>query len=66
VRTAVITASGVCSGVLVWGALSAVGIAALLAARGELTDEQLEQARLKLLSDRSPAVEELLPGARAA
>jgi hypothetical protein len=35
-------------------------------ARGELTDEQLEQARLKLLSDRSLTVEELLPGARAA
>jgi uncharacterized protein YmfQ (DUF2313 family) len=40
----------------------------LLAAweRGELTDEQLEQARLKLLSDRSLTVEALLPGARAA
>lgn len=35
-------------------------------ARGELTDEQLEQARLRLLSDRSPTVEELLSGARAA
>jgi hypothetical protein len=35
-------------------------------ARGELTDEQLEQARLKLLSDRSLTVEELLSGARAA
>ena len=35
-------------------------------ARGELTDEQLEQARLKLLNDRSLTVEELLPGARAA
>jgi hypothetical protein len=35
-------------------------------ARGELTDEQLEQARLKLLSDRSLTVEALLPGARAA
>jgi hypothetical protein len=34
--------------------------------RGELTDEQLEQARLKLLKDRSLMVEELLPGARAA
>jgi hypothetical protein len=40
----------------------------LLAAwtRGELTDEQLEQARLKLLRDRSLTVEQLLPGARAA
>lgn len=35
-------------------------------ARGELTDEQLEQARLKLLSDHSLTVEELLSGARAA
>lgn len=35
VRTAVLTASGVCSGVLVWGALSAVGIAALLAASAD-------------------------------
>jgi len=35
VRTAVITASGVCSGVVVWGALSAVGIAALLAASAD-------------------------------
>jgi hypothetical protein len=35
-------------------------------ARGELTDEQLEQARLKLLSDRSLTVEQLLHGARAA
>lgn len=35
-------------------------------ARGELTDEQLEQARLKLLNDRSLTVAELLPGARAA
>lgn len=35
-------------------------------ARGELTDEQLEQARLKLLKDRSLTVAELLPGARAA
>lgn len=32
VRTAVISASGVCSGVLMWGALSALGISALLAA----------------------------------
>jgi hypothetical protein len=31
-----------------------------------LTDVQLEQARLRLLNDRSLAVEELLPGARAA
>jgi hypothetical protein len=40
----------------------------LLAAwgRGELTDEQLEQARLKLLSDRSLTAEALLPGVRAA
>jgi Antitoxin VbhA len=35
-------------------------------ARGELTDEQLVQARLKLLGDRSLTVEELLPDARAA
>lgn len=35
VRTAVITASGVCCGVLVWGALSAVGVAALLAASAD-------------------------------
>jgi hypothetical protein len=35
-------------------------------ARGELTDAQLEQARLKLLKDRSLTVEELLAGARAA
>lgn len=35
-------------------------------ARGDLTDEQLEQARLKLLSDHSLTVEELLSGARAA
>jgi len=35
VRTAVITASGVCSGVVMWGALSAVGIAALLAASAD-------------------------------
>jgi hypothetical protein len=35
-------------------------------ARGELTDEQLEQARLQLLNDRSLTVAELLPGARAA
>lgn len=35
-------------------------------ARGELTDAALEQARLKLLSDPSLTVEELLSGARAA
>ncbi len=35
-------------------------------ARGELTDEQLEQARLKLLNDRSLTVAELLGDARAA
>lgn len=35
VRTAVVTASGVCCGVMVWGALSAVGIAALLAASAD-------------------------------
>ena len=35
-------------------------------ARGELTDAQLEQARLKLLNDRSLTVEELLSGSRAA
>jgi hypothetical protein len=33
---------------------------------GDLTDEQLEQARLTLLSDHSLTVEELLSGARAA
>lgn len=35
VRPAVTTAAGVCSGVLVWGALSALGIAALLAASAD-------------------------------
>ena len=35
-------------------------------ARGELTDAQLEQARLALLKDRAITVEELLAGARAA
>jgi hypothetical protein len=35
-------------------------------ARDELTDEQLEQARLTLLSDHSLTVQELLTGARAA
>ncbi len=35
VRTAVITASGICSGVLVWGVLSAIGIAGLLAASAD-------------------------------
>lgn len=35
VRTAVISASGVCSGVLMWGALSALGISALLAASAD-------------------------------
>ena len=35
-------------------------------ARGELTDAQLEQARLKLLNDRSLTVEELLSRSRAA
>ena len=35
-------------------------------ARGELTDAQLEQARLKLLNDRSLTVEQLLSGSRAA
>ena len=41
---------------------------ALLAAwaSGQITDEQLEQARRKLLSDRSLSVEELLAGTRAA
>lgn len=34
-RTAVTTASGVCSGVVMWGALSAVGIAALLTASAD-------------------------------
>jgi hypothetical protein len=35
-------------------------------ARGELTDAQLEQARLKLLNDGSLTVEELLSRSRAA
>jgi hypothetical protein len=35
-------------------------------ARGELTDAQLEQARLKLLDDRSLTVEELLSRSHAA
>jgi hypothetical protein len=35
VRPAVITAVGVCGGVLVWGALSALGVAALLAASAD-------------------------------
>jgi hypothetical protein len=35
-------------------------------ARGELTDAQLEQARLTLLNDRSLTVEELLARSRAA
>jgi hypothetical protein len=35
-------------------------------ARGELTDEQLEQARLELLRDRSLSAEKLLADARAA
>ena len=41
---------------------------ALLAAwaGGQITDEQLEQARRKLMSDRSLSVEQLLAGARAA
>jgi hypothetical protein len=40
----------------------------LLAAwvRGELTDEQLEQARLRLLRDRSLAAEKLLADTRTA
>jgi hypothetical protein len=40
----------------------------LLAAwvRGELTDEQLEQARLRLLRDRSLSAEKLLADTRAA
>jgi hypothetical protein len=35
-------------------------------ARGDLTDAQLEQARLRLLNDRSLTVDELLAGSRAA
>lgn len=35
VRTAVITAAGVCSGVLVWGVLAAVGLAGLVAASAD-------------------------------
>lgn len=35
-------------------------------ARGEITDAGLEQARLKLLADRSLTVAELLSGSRAA
>jgi hypothetical protein len=35
-------------------------------ARGELTDEQLEQARLRLLRDRSLSAEKLLADTRAA
>jgi hypothetical protein len=35
-------------------------------ASGELTDEQLEQARLELLRDRSLSAEKLLAAARAA
>lgn len=35
-------------------------------ARGVLSDAQLEQARLRLLADRSITVEELLAGPRAA
>jgi hypothetical protein len=35
-------------------------------ARGDLTDAQLEQARLTLLNDRSLTVEELLSRSRAA
>jgi hypothetical protein len=35
-------------------------------ARGELTDTELEQARLKVLNDRSLTVEELLSRSRAA
>lgn len=35
-------------------------------ARGELSDEQLEQARLQLLRDRSLSAEKLLADARAA
>ena len=35
-------------------------------ARGELSDEQLEQARLRLLRDRSLSAEKLLADARAA
>ncbi len=34
-RAAVITASGVCSGVLVWGALSALGVAAVVTASAD-------------------------------
>lgn len=34
-RPAVVTASGVCTGVLVWGVLSALGISALIAASAE-------------------------------
>ncbi len=34
-RAAVITASGVCSGVLVWGALSALGVAAIVTASAD-------------------------------
>ena len=35
-------------------------------ARGELSDEQFEHARLRLLEDRTLTVEELLAGPRAA
>lgn len=35
-------------------------------ARGELTDEQLNELSLRLLHDRELTAEELLPGARAA
>ena len=35
-------------------------------ARGDLTDAQLEQARLRLLNDRSLTVDELLAGSRPA
>jgi len=35
VGPAVVTAAGICSGVLVWGALSALGVAALVAASAE-------------------------------
>ncbi len=35
VRAALITASGICSGVLVWGALSALGVAAIVTASAD-------------------------------
>lgn len=69
VRSAVVTASGVCSGVLVWGGLSAIGVAALLAASADAYDalrlaggvylvflglQALRRAR-RLALDREPA-----------